>query len=73
MAKKSEAEMPGSTGGFNLKKFYEGTREELDKVIWPSRQQLVSESAAVLLMVTLSASLIYLIDGLFTWAAKQVF
>jgi preprotein translocase subunit SecE len=34
---------------------------------------LVSESAAVLLMVTLSASLIYLVDGLFAWAAKQVF
>jgi hypothetical protein len=27
----------------------------------------------VLLMVTLSASLIYLVDGLFAWAAKQVF
>ncbi|MEB3181695.1 MAG: preprotein translocase subunit SecE [Nostocaceae cyanobacterium] len=73
MAKKNEAEMPETTSGFNLNNFFQGIKEELDKVVWPSRQQLISESAAVLLMVTLSATLIYLIDGLFGWAAKQVF
>jgi preprotein translocase subunit SecE len=73
VAKKSEAEIPETASGFNLVNFFQGTREELDKVVWPSRKQLVSESAAVLLMVALSASLIYLVDGLFAWAAKQVF
>jgi preprotein translocase subunit SecE len=73
VAKKSEAEMPETGNGFSLNNFFQGTKEELEKVVWPSRQQLVSESAAVLLMVTLSASLIYLVDGLFAWAAKQVF
>jgi preprotein translocase subunit SecE len=73
VAKKNEAEMPETENGFNLNNFFQGTKEELEKVIWPSRQQLVSESAAVLLMVTLSAFLIYLVDGLFAWAAKQVF
>jgi preprotein translocase subunit SecE len=73
VAKKNAAEIPENTNGFSLNNFFQGTKEELDKVVWPSRQQLVSESAAVLLMVTLSASLIYLVDGLFAWAAKQVF
>ena len=73
MNKKNEAEIEQQTTGFNIINFFRGTKEELDKVIWPSRQQLVSESAAVLSMVTLSAALIYLIDGLFAWAAKQVF
>ena len=72
MAKKNEAEMPETENGFSLNNFFQGTKEELEKVVWPSRKQLVSESAAVLLMV-LSASLIYLVDGLFAWAAKQVF
>lgn len=72
MAKKSEAELPESTG-FSFGNFVQGTKEELEKVVWPSRKQIVSESAAVLLMVALSASLIYLVDGLFGWAAKQVF
>jgi preprotein translocase subunit SecE len=73
VAKKNEAEIAENAGGFNFLNFFQGTREELEKVVWPSRKQLVSESAAVLLMVTLSASLIYLVDGLFSWAAKQVF
>lgn len=59
--------------GFSPAAFLQGTKEELDKVVWPSRQQLISESIAVILMVTLSATTIYLIDNLFGWVAKQVF
>lgn len=73
MTKKNEAEIQQQTAGFNVANFFKGTKEELDKVVWPSRQQLVSESAAVLLMVTASAALIYFIDGFFAWAARQVF
>jgi preprotein translocase subunit SecE len=73
VAKKNEAEIPATENGFSLNNFFQGTKEELEKVVWPSRKQLVSESVAVLLMVTLSAFLIYLVDGLFGWAAKQVF
>jgi preprotein translocase subunit SecE len=73
VAKKSEAELPETTNGFSFGNFIEGIKEELEKVVWPSRKQIVSESAAVLLMVALSASLIYLVDGLFGWASKQVF
>lgn len=73
MTKKDQAEVQDNTPGFNATVFLKETKEELDKVVWPSRQQLLSESAAVLLMVTLSATLIYLIDNFFSWAAKQVF
>jgi preprotein translocase subunit SecE len=59
--------------GVNAVAFLQGTKEELAKVVWPSRQQLISESAAVILMVSLSATLIYLIDQLFGWASRQVF
>jgi preprotein translocase subunit SecE len=68
--KKAEAAVPSSN---KVAAFLQGTREELDKVVWPSRQQLISESLAVILMVTLSATLIYLVDNFFSWAAKQVF
>ncbi len=53
--------------------FIKETREELSKVVWPSRQQLLSESAAVILMVTLVATVIYLVDNFFAWAAGKVF
>jgi preprotein translocase subunit SecE len=42
-------------------------------VVWPSRQQLFSESVAVILMVSLSAAAIAAIDRFFGWAARVVF
>ncbi|MGI0479588.1 preprotein translocase subunit SecE [Geminocystis sp. CENA526] len=53
--------------------FVEETKQELAKVVWPSRQQLLSESVAVILMVTLVATVIYLVDKIFGWAAGKVF
>ncbi len=70
---KAEAEVQDTASGFNVAKFFQETKEELGKVVWPSRQQLISESAAVLLMVVLSATLIYLVDQFFAWASGQVF
>lgn len=70
---KAEAEVQDTASGFNLTKFFQETKEELSKVVWPSRQQLISESAAVLLMVVLSATMIYSVDILFLWLSKQVF
>ncbi len=72
MAKKDEAET-SEKASFNPNVFFEETKEELGKVVWPTRQQLISESVAVILMVTLSASAIYLIDQFFHWAQVQVF
>ncbi|BAQ66480.1 preprotein translocase subunit SecE [Geminocystis sp. NIES-3709] len=57
----------------NNANFVEETKQELAKVVWPSRQQLLSESVAVILMVTLVATLIYLVDKVFGWAAGKVF
>lgn len=71
--KAKSAAAADSADGFDASAFAQGTREELTKVIWPTRQQLISESAAVILMVGLSATLIYLVDKLFGWASRQVF
>ncbi len=49
------------------------TMAELRKVVWPSRQQLFSESVAVILMMSLSAAAIAAIDRFYGWAATQVF
>ncbi len=73
MAKKEEAEVQETSSGFNVVNFLQETKEELQKVVWPGRQQLLSESAGVLLMVILSASIIYLVDNFFRWASGQVF
>ena len=68
----SEATEPvaGSTasGGFLA-----DTINELKLVVWPSRQQLFSESVAVILMVSLSAAAISALSRFYGWAASQVF
>ena len=53
--------------------FFAATLEELKLVVWPSRQQLFSESVAVILMVSLSAATIAAVSRFFGWASSQVF
>ncbi|MEN9234481.1 MAG: preprotein translocase subunit SecE [Gloeomargarita sp. DG02_5_bins_242] len=53
--------------------FLNDVRSELKKVIWPTRQQLISESFAVILMVVASTLLIYLVDTLLAWLSRRIF
>jgi len=55
------------------KGFLQATYDELKLVVWPSRQQLFSESIAVILMVTLSAASIAAVSRFYGWAASQIF
>ncbi len=74
MAKKTEAEVENpTTTTTKAVNFFQETKEEFSKVVWPSRQQLISESAAVVGMVVLSATFIYLLDKILDWAALKVF
>ena len=66
--KATETESGGSPAGF-----LKGAKDELDKVVWPDRQQLISESAAVILMVSFSAVLISLADNIFKAVSQLVF
>jgi preprotein translocase subunit SecE len=70
---KSDVVTAESTDSFNPVQLIQDSKAELTKVIWPSRQQLISESLAVIAMVTLSATTIYLVNNLFSWAAGKVF
>lgn len=65
-----EAEEAGSEAGGG---FLATTLSELRKVVWPSRQQLFSESIAVILMVGLSAASIAALDRFYRWVSIQVF
>lgn len=76
MVKKGDATIvqdKEAKSGFDATEFFKEAKGELDKVVWPTRQQWVSESIVVILMVVLSAISVYFIDQLFTWTAKQVF
>ena len=55
------------------KNFLTSTFDELKLVVWPNKQQLFSESVAVIIMVTFSAAAIASVSRFYGWAASQIF
>ena len=48
--------------------FVKGSRAELRKVVWPTRQETVQTTLIVVAMVVLTALILWGIDSLFMWA-----
>ena len=55
------------------KNFFASTYDELKLVVWPNKQQLFSESIAVIIMVSFSAAAIAAVSRFYGWAAEQIF
>ena len=55
------------------KNFFGSTYDELKLIVWPTKQQLFSESIAVIIMVSFSAAAIASISRFYGWAASQIF
>ena len=55
------------------KNFFVSTYDELKLVVWPNKQQLFSESVAVIIMVSFSAAAIAAVSRFYGWAASQIF
>ena len=55
------------------KNFLTSTYDELKLVVWPNKQQLFSESVAVIIMVSFSAAAIASVSRFFGWASAQIF
>ena len=55
------------------KNFLTSTYDELKLVVWPNKQQLFSESLAVIIMVSFSAAAIASVSRFYGWAASQIF
>lgn len=55
------------------KNFLVDTYNELKLVVWPNKQQLFSESVAVIIMVSFSAAAIAAVSRFYGWGATQIF
>ena len=53
--------------------FFRSTYGELKLVVWPNKQQLFSESVAVISMVSFSAAARASVSRFYGWAASQIF
>ena len=71
----SPQEPGGPEGGESAepKGFLGATLGELSKVVWPSRQQLFSETVGVIVMAGISAAAIAAIDKFYHWLSQLVF
>ncbi len=74
-SKKDLSEEISSNSDFEKKKknFFISTYDELKLVVWPNKQQLFSESVAVIIMVSFSAAAIAAVSRFYGWAASQIF
>jgi preprotein translocase subunit SecE len=50
--------------GKKWREFLEGSRNELKKVVWPTRQETIQTTAVVVLMVVISALFLWAVDAL---------
>ncbi len=55
------------------RRFLSQALEELGRVVWPSRQQLLSESVSVIFMVAMSAAVVAASNRLFSWVSNRIF
>ena len=74
-SKQDLSEEVSSNGDVEKKKknFFISTYDELKLVVWPNKQQLFSESLAVIVMVSFSAAAIAAVSRFYGWAASQIF
>ena len=45
-----------------IKEFYEEVRSELTKVTWPSMEELKTSTSVVLMLLVISAAILYVLD-----------
>ena len=53
--------------GTRFRTLYHGSRVELRKVVWPTRQETLQSSLVVLLVVAVISLVLWLFDSLFAW------
>lgn len=53
-------------------KFLSECREELRKVVWPSREEVLNSTVVVLVAVAIISVFLFGVDGLFNWIFATV-
>lgn len=51
----------------SVTEYFKGVRSEWNKISWPERQQIVSETLVVIAVTTFATLLIFFIDVTFRW------
>lgn len=52
--------------------FFKQVRSETKKITWPSRQETIASTVAVLVMVVIASIFLYLSDQIIAWAVNLI-
>jgi len=53
-------------------KFIREVRQEVGKVVWPSRKETMISTAMVLMLILISAVFFYVVDSIISWAVRSI-
>ena len=54
-------------------KFFEEVRQEISRVVWPSRKETAITTAMVFLMVFIIAGFLFVVDQVFSAGVRMIF
>ncbi|MBP5427599.1 MAG: preprotein translocase subunit SecE [Clostridiales bacterium] len=57
----------------NFRNYFKDMKNELKKVVWPDRAQLINNTVTVLVFTLLTGMLIWVADGLFSKLASWIY
>ena len=58
--------------GEKIKRFFKDYKSEMKKIVWPTRQQLVKNTAVVLFTIVFMAAIVGVLDLLFGFGISQL-
>ena len=53
--------------------FFRQVKQEIKKVTWPTRREVMQTSIMVIILVAIAATFFFFVDRIFGWVVKLIF
>ena len=53
--------------------FFRQVKQEIKKVTWPTRREVMQTSIMVIILVAIAATFFFFVDQIFGWVVKLIF
>ena len=63
----------GSMAKISPIQFFRQVKQEIKKVTWPTRKEVMQTSKMVIILVAIAATFFFFVDQIFGWVVKLIF
>lgn len=63
----------GSMAKISPIQFFRQVKQEIKKVTWPTRREVMQTSIMVIILVAIAATFFFFVDQIFGWVVKLIF